>query len=246
MLYPRLLLLLLSAALPTTAQAQCQLTFASPTLKPHFWLEDNKPKGLAVDYFREIEKHSGCRFKFQVKPWKRVLHEVELGNIDTSIGYYNRERSTFAHFPRRYFQRQSFHLYSRQDEKQVYNLAGMLEAGKPVLYLEHWYLGNLNKILAEHSALALPTPNPATGLKQLLQGRADALLAPRVNTLFDVSQLKLQGKVKVNSMPQAIFYQYAFFSKKSVSDELFAKLDLAIEHIDQSGVGERITDRYIK
>lgn len=155
-----LVLFMSSIATAHSAKSDCELTFASPELKPHFWLEGDVAKGLAVDYFRLIEQRTQCRFSFEIKPWKRVLHEIKTGRVDATIGYYNEVRSEFAYFPNDHFQHQSLFLYSRSDSKESYSIEKLQSQNKSLLYLQYWYLGELSSVLAKKPNLSLPTPDP--------------------------------------------------------------------------------------
>jgi len=222
----------------------CQLTFATPLIEPHFWESQNQYQGIAVDFLNLLAAKSGCAISYQAKPWKRVMHEMQQGKVDLTIGFYAANRESFARYSHSEFGEYAFYLFTRADVEPVTDIKTLFTEKKRVLFLKNWFLGKLKPEIESEPKFAMPIDSIKQGIKLLLNDRAYAMLSPKTNALYSFKKMRVTEQIIINSDKLEALNQYLIFSKASVSDEVYQRLDSAMTQIIDSGEMQRILRSY--
>jgi len=234
---------LLILACPSLINA-CQLIYASPILEPHFWEEENQPKGLSVDFLNIVAQKANCDIQYQAKPWKRVMYEMRSGKVDLSIGFYAKSREEFARYSQAKFGEYNFYIFTKPSVEPVKSIKDLYARNKNLLYPKNWHLGKLKSEIQSSKELAVPFVAIQEGINLLVNDRADALLSPITNALYSFKKMSLSNQFVINSPPLESLPQYLMFSKNSVSDEIYQRLNSAMSEIVAAGEMDKITNRY--
>jgi len=222
----------------------CQLVYASPILEPHFWEEENKAKGLSVDFLNLVAQKANCDIQYQAKPWKRVMHEMRSGKVDLTIGFYAKEREEFARYSQAKFGEYNFYIFTKPSVEPVKSIKDLYAKNKNLLYPKNWYLGKLKSEIQSSKELAVPFVAIQDGINLLINNRADALLSPTTNALYSFKKMSLTNKFVMNSPQLESLAQYLMFSKSSVSDEIYQRINSAMIDIVEAGDMDKITKSY--
>ena len=222
----------------------CVLTVATPDIPPHFWVDNGKAQGLTVDFFNLVAKQSGCEISYQAKPWKRVLHQLNTGGVDMTIGFYTQSREQFARYSNAKFGKYQFYIFAAGVKNQNLTVNSLYAQQKKLMYLKHWYLGTLKQQIIAEPSLAMPILSLDKGLKLMMANRADAILGPKMETLYSIKMNNLNDKVFLNSKPLLNLDQYVMFSKHSVSDEIYHRVNKAITEVVKSGETAQLAKKY--
>ncbi|MCP4494784.1 MAG: transporter substrate-binding domain-containing protein [Gammaproteobacteria bacterium] len=96
-------LFLIGAALllnPVGALSRTLTVCMDEDWQPYTFVKNNKIVGIHADILREAFKSLDYSLEVNPKPWKRCLHELEIGIIDATFpASYKENRSAFAYYP---------------------------------------------------------------------------------------------------------------------------------------------------
>ncbi len=221
----------------------CELTFATPTLKPHFWVENVIPKGIVKDFFDQVSIKTGCAIQYRQTPWKRVVREIEHGKTDFTIGFYNQDRRRFARYTQKPYGQNRFFLFGQKQQGKYRGLEDFFKKGQKLLYPTGWWTGSLGKIVERHKEHVINAPLPK-GVELLSRGRGQALLGPEKSTLYEIVQQGHNKIISIKSPPLLSFDQYVFFSRASVSEDVFLIMEAAIDRLIGLNVLREVENKY--
>jgi ABC-type amino acid transport substrate-binding protein len=112
------------------------------------------------------------------------------------------------------------------------------------LYPKNWHLGKLKSEIHSSKKLAVPFVAIHEGINLLINNRADALLSPTTNALYAFKKMNLTNQFVMNSPQLESLPQYLMFSKNSVSDEIYQRINSAMSEIVEAGEMDEITKSY--
>ncbi|CAH0539269.1 substrate-binding periplasmic protein [Vibrio marisflavi] len=93
-------LLLIGVALLCFQALAQPLKIASLPYPPFTYLEDGKPKGIAVDIVAEVMNRLNVEHDIMVIPWARAMRGMEIGDVDALFPMFKTtEREVFTHYP---------------------------------------------------------------------------------------------------------------------------------------------------
>ncbi len=222
----------------------CELVFASGSSEPFLWQENKRYKGIAVDLFKLISADSGCEVSFQIKPWKRVLHELNKGTVDMTLAFHNIKREQYSRYAEEGVGEFAFYLYTKPTLNKIKNIEDLFAQKKSLMYLKNWYLGKLKPKVLAHSQSSFPVMSVDQGVKLVLNNRSDALLAPEITVLYALKKINKSDQLIKNSAQLESFKRYVIFSKKSVPKAIYQRINTSINKIVASGKMSDIVKSY--
>lgn len=163
----------------------------SPTLiigvdnwRPISYVEDKKIKGIVGEFFNEIEKISGLKFKYKADEWQNLYQEFKDKKIDIiSASYILKDREKIGIYSKKYFSVKDF-LYVKKDNNSIKSFKDL---SHKKLAIVNGYV-NENCIKKEFPNIKIvTTKNLEESIKKLLNGDVEALYEP---------QLVMQEKLK--------------------------------------------------
>lgn len=239
-------LTLFFSALTSSTLFGCELRYASPSIEPHFWKKDGQHTGIAVDFLNLVAAQSNCKISYQIKPWKRVMHEMQQGSVDITIGFYAPSRESFARYSSAKFGDYEFVIFAKTTMPKIANIVHLYSQQYKLLYLKNWFLGSLKPDILSGSELAMPIYSVTKGLQLLQANRAQALLSSKTNGLFALKRLQLNDQVQIKSPVLESFAQYIIFAKKSVTDAEYERINQAMQTVVQAAAMQKITAKYLE
>lgn len=206
--------------------------------------------GADVELLREAGRRAGVELSFEALPWKRVLLQVEAGEVPLALPlFFTAERAQFAQFvaPVHF---SATALFVRKG--QPLNFQEVLDlAGKRIGYNRGYALpDDLRRAIASGLVAAEEVNTTAQNIQKLLAGRIDAFVGNHTNTLLTLRQIA--GGERVQALPKLLSAQrpaYLVLSRRAVLPErerLEAALKKALEALVQEGASERLLAQYVK
>lgn len=230
----------------------CQWRFAAENdFPPHLIkVNDQHWRGQTVELLQALAAKVQCQVKFVSSPWLRSLVQLKNGELDViSHLYKNTEREKDYYFLGPHHLEGIWLIGRPEQFQQVHTLTDTLTlTPKPrIAVLNGAYYGEtFSRTLrdANFAAQLVPISSIQDKLALLNAGRVDAILE-------DNSVLKYwqQHKAKNAALYQPIVqvYQapvYFGFSKKTISAEQFAKLQLAWQQLVDAQTVQQIKQNY--
>ncbi|MGH8048798.1 MAG: transporter substrate-binding domain-containing protein, partial [Chthoniobacterales bacterium] len=211
--------------------------------------------GLDIEVMRAASDIAGLDVSFEQTPWSENLRAVADGKLDFALGA-TREtsREVYARFSRPY-RKESIYLFTRSGDGRKWRAASPIESlkgirergGKLAVEAGYYYGPEVAAILAEPTdrQWVIRVPDPSAALSALISGEADAMLSDRVagpSVAWDARSL---NKIEELSGPLYETDLCFAFSKKTVSPEMVASYDRALDSLKSSGELERMTRHYL-
>jgi len=209
---------------------------------------ENEVKGIDPDIFRDIANNIGCEVTFVEVPWKRHLRKVELGEIDVAMAAAKTpERDKYSKWSSHYLPYSAILWVSDDDSNSYRSLEHFLEEGNTVGIIRGSTYGKeADELLKKDKYKEQVKPNKSQNLniRLITADRLDGLIDNSLTTGFVAREEGLRTEIKESGVvvdESAIRYM---FSKESVSDELVAAVDKAIEKLKADGTIQAIVDKY--
>jgi polar amino acid transport system substrate-binding protein len=224
---------LLALAKATAAQESLRVGYFD--LPPHvIGVEGQHPKGAAIGYFEEyIAPHLGVEIVWDpvVTPPTRLMKQLETGEKDAMIFLgWTKERTAYLHYPRPYLILSETMAFRAEHPLKRVTAVDDLQ-GLRVGFLVG---GRIPDALRDERItydLIAGKQLFERNLAKLLHGRIDAIYAPLSVALERIiEQERVESQVKLLPIeflnPVEI---YTVFSKKTVSQDLIARYNDALE-----------------
>lgn len=226
---------MLGIVMSLTVGAQpCQLRFAAENdFPPHLIKADRGWRGQSVELLQALADQVGCQLVFENSPWLRSLLQLKDGELDVVSHVYKtpvREQDYYFIGPHHI---EAIWLIGRpQDFPDVRTLADTIDLSpkKRIAVLNGAYYGEPFNALRRDPHFAeqlVPISSIQDKLALLTAGRVDAILED--SSVLSFWQQR-QSKQAHLYQPLVLVYQapvYFALSKRSISPELFSKLETA-------------------
>ena len=224
----------------------CQLNVGVMIMPPYYWLENGKARGFMVDVLERLSSKTQCKFTLKVRPWNRILHELQHGLIDLTVGYYMKDTVHYAHYSKQSIGSDRYQIFLKAKEPSVHSITELYLLNKKLIFLQNWHLGTLKQQIDSQPSLSMPVDTIEQCLKLLLTNRTDAFIAPKVVTLFAIKRANLAQTIQV--IPRSLYSvdRYMLYSKKTVTVETHKRLDSEIQTLLDSGVMSELLDKYLR
>jgi polar amino acid transport system substrate-binding protein len=207
--------------------------------------------GPQVETIREAARRIGCRIETLPWPWARALIELEAGRLDLLPEAHRApEREAYAWFSTSTWPINT-RVYMRVDQLRRGDaprsltafLAQRLRLGVQV---DARYGGETDRLLADprHGTLLVRAANRQGLWQMLAMGRIDGVLATEHAGSRELPPLGLQERIAASPIRIDEDPTHAAFSRVTVSRELVARFDAAIETMRSDGSAAAIERRF--
>ena len=196
---------------------------------------DGSFKGLDVDIIRTVMETAGCKFKFVVVPWKRGILMLAEGKLDlVAFASITPERREFANFtaPYRHERIRLMMLSNRANDIQITELKDLARNNLVIGNSSGTYRGAefaAFEAAYKSSGHLVDIPSSTHGIRMLLSGRIDALVADQSVAFAIAEGLGVRSQLTAN--PYKVFDNpvYLMASRKSVSQATLQRINSALE-----------------
>ncbi len=206
-------------------------------------------KGSAVDVVREAFRRTGHTARIKVVPFARALVMLKDGLADGFFtAYKNPEREVYADFSREVVMPQVQVLFV--NSKSTIEFDGDLAklgayrfgAVTDMSYGSVFDAAVNNKAISKIERVTTQAAN----FRKLAVNRVDVVPCNRDIGLYEISELKLQGKIKYLTPSVQSIPSYIAYSKLRNLGDLRDKLDEALRDMKSDGTHQRIVEQYGK
>ncbi|TFF76061.1 amino acid ABC transporter substrate-binding protein [Aeromonas taiwanensis] len=207
--------------------------------------EHRQLRGFAIDYLNAVSARLGCRLHYVELPWKRGLHDLELGRLDILMeAYFSDDRARYAWFSIPYNPGRTALWVRKPDTGDEMDLGRWLDRGHRLGVTRDYYYGpdiaeQLRRYPDRVSAV-----NDVQNYRKLVLGRIDGFLGDSLATSWGLKKEGLSDKVVPHAMGIYETPTSFMLSKKTISSEFVQRFNQAIVTVGESGEHERIWRRY--
>ena len=210
--------------------------------------------GLDINLERAIAKHAGYEIHFEQVAWKQHLTDLAAGTRDIAAGAtYTPQREKFAYFSEPYREESNSLFTLKQTTKKLTfsNANEFLEKVKNTkfklgivdgyVYVDH----KINAFIAnpENRPQIFPVDNTYDNLEKLSNGEIDGFLADRIDGA--TASWRSNYREKINEQVIGSVPIHLMFSKKTMTPEIVAAFNKAIQQVKSSGEYDSIVRSYL-
>jgi polar amino acid transport system substrate-binding protein len=249
-----ILLALLLTVLAASVRAGCDLRVGwTPYGLYTFADEHGGARGIDADLIAALAEEIDCGVRFRQLPWARILLELQNGTLDvTSSASRTVERDAFALFSQPYRLAETA-IYVRRGEASRFPLQSLVdvpESGMRLGYVVGYHYGPTFGALLEDPEFATSTDGAAdyeVNINKLLHNRIDGFLVDDVGVMIGwAKKLGVTDQVDRLPLPLASDQLHIMFSRRTVSLDQVAAIDVALQQMRADGRLQAIFDRYLK
>lgn len=244
-----------SAAQETGAQSPGLILFGWDELPPYIWESDDGLAGFDVELLEEIRERTGLRLAWRPLQGERILPALARGEVDATLGVAKTPELEQQGYFTRAYRIEKIALLMRAGE------VPRLEGETPAALFDEirrerlrigvvagtYYGPEAERFIRNpgNADLVVASRTDADGLRLLVRGRVDGLLADRLAGLYAAATLRHGSQVEEH--PATIFASgvHALFNRASTSPTTVALFDRTLEEIRSDGTYESIESRFV-
>ncbi len=211
-------------------------------------------RGLDIEVARAASRIANNRVRFEYRPWLENLRAVETGESDFAMAATReKSREAWAWFSRPY-RKESIYVYTRAGESPRWETGSAIESlralrdhgGQLAVEDGYFYGPEVAALLAEpiDREWVLRKSSTAAALDSLLAGDADAMLADHLAGPSLAWDFRASGRITELAGPLFEADLCLIFSRKTVSPDVVAAYNAALDTLDESGELGRLTRHY--
>jgi len=217
-------------------------------LPPYVFRKDGKLTGASVDIVKELAYRGGFGVRIEVKPWARVLLDVEEGIVDGAFSaYHTPEREEFCLYTG-VLHYDELRIAVKKGHKFVYSgiqsLAGKLVGkGRGVFVSEEFRQAVASGLLS----VCETDDMKMTNVKMLHEGRLDAVIGSPVSIREYARELGYEDIIILPGELKKAIPAYLVLSKNSPLQEKAAwqsKMTRLLDQMRADGTIRAIYERY--
>jgi len=213
----------------------------------HYYLrsEAANMQGFAVETLDAVLARMGCQAKYVERPWKRVLQDIEQGELDMAMeAFFNADRARYAHFSDSYNPGRTM-LWVRAGSRYPQPaLASWLAAGHQLGVTKGYFYGDeVMALLARYSG-QVSAVNDQQNYGKLVRGRIDGFLGDMLATPWALRQEGLYDQVVAHGKPVHELPTFFLFSKRRIPIEFVRRFNRELAGFKATSEYEIIWRRY--
>lgn len=214
-------------------------------------LPSGELSGPMVETIREASRRIGCRVETLALPWARALIELEAGRLDLLPDAHRApDREVYAWFSASSWPT-STRVYMRSVDLQradlPQSLQGFLAQGRRLGVQVAARYGRVTDLLLadpRYASLLVRTPHRQGLWQMLARGRIDGVLATEHAGQRELPSLGLAQDIAATTIRLDEEPSHIAFSRATVSAELVARFDAAIDAMRRDGSAAAIEQRF--
>ncbi|WP_157231004.1 substrate-binding periplasmic protein [Kiloniella laminariae] len=201
--------------------------------------------GIVVDGMREALSRIGLTMEVETdRPWKRILYDLEMGNLDIVLGaYWNSERALKYHYSEKIGTDDLNVFVKTGNEFPLSNPEDLI--GRTGLRLLGGSLGDDFDHFAKVHLNFVQVPQSDNMITMLVNDRADYAVLGYVEGLQHIRDLGLKGQVSVLPEPILSNAMYALINREANCAKRLRDLNEALRAMQKEGVIEQIITRHM-
>lgn len=206
-------------------------------------IEDEKPQGAAVDYFRVIAQRMNLEdYVFEGYPLSRLIRNLEKGEIDVALFLAkNDERASKFQYPKLPFIQLKPSLVVNASSPLTEISSSKDLSGQKVGIIHSSYISPILVDPSIHKVGMSGAGAPKRSLKKLLAKRLDAVFLPESTIRYEIDQLQQKANFKILALEGPTLPIYTVFSSK-VPKDIIRRYESAIQEGDHKIYEEFITN----
>lgn len=235
---------------------QSRTLIVGVTLRPVFVTIDQQGnlEGLDIALAKAIFAEAGLSIRFEVYPWKRIVHLLENGDVDVALSASDSEqRRKFAYFSSEAFRLGHNLLFTRKEQiarfdpnESLRQLEGMpvrlgVQRGVSYSYEYDTLLSS-----AEFQRKLVVVDTPARLVELILMDRVDAFLGSERDLQTEIDKHGAHDQIVPSFylMSDKEASSHIMFSKASVPTQWVEKVNQAMRSLKASGRYDEIMKSY--
>lgn len=202
--------------------------------------------GLQPDIIRAIAKRAGTKVQLQARPWKRLLVQVESGELDGSaIGYKKADREEYATYLDSPYSYSYFRFYVLKGNEFSFEKIDDL-SGKTIGKQRGYKLNpQMEKASKEGKFTIEENTTRHSLIRMLRSGRVDAVILANLTTSFWLMQEDVTDIVALPRAASQPSGNFIWFSKAAgISPEIIDRFNHALETMKRDGTLEDLHQKY--
>ena len=223
-------------------------TLENPPLE---YMKSGRVVGMVAELVREAVKRTGHTAEIKVRPWKRVLYEIDKGQADAAFNVgRNDKREQYALFSEEVLVDERYVLFSHRQRDLPADLSGVEDfmLGEQLGY---FYGDRFMEVLNDSRYKEVRTDTITKNLKMLIAERTDFFVGDWLPTLYYIREMGASNEVfpvhrqgTDEPLTVSVSPTYAAFSRKTVSPEYVETFDAALREMKEDGTYDAIRERY--
>ncbi len=209
---------------------------------PYFFEENDLRTGTIKDVFSAIALETGDSFEYIRVPFKRALHQFEIGEIDIepmTNPVYRGESSVLGVYSIPYTGAEEIILFNKNHHVQVSSPEDLL--GKTIGVVNGYYYPKYDAYFKDGRIKPSPVKNENLLIKLLLANRYSQVLINKDFAQYKMKEQDLKEQLTVGQTYHALDMMIRFHPSKQ--DEL-PRFNKAIQKLKTEGVIENIYNNY--
>ena len=223
---------------------------------PYEYVEDGKPKGIAIELIKHaIEKIGAKATDFNFYPWRRAVKSVQYGDSDMLFNAgKNEARQKWGHYVESTLIMQNYVLFKRKGSSIQIN-ANFDNAEKyPIavrtgfLYGTGLFRGALDR---DQFSYIVQSETTMQSIDLLLNKRVDVFVGDYLPVMHYISKHNLEDQIDIvkevgsyKNMSVLLWPTYIVFSKKRVDKSTVNKITQALEEMKADGSYYAVFKKY--
>ncbi len=235
----------------TPALALEKITVGWESWEPYSYADEKQQMlGLDVEIITAAAKNAGFEVEFKEYPWKRILHNIETGELDLTCGASKTaEREVYANFTEPY-RTESAVLFVRKGTAGNFPFKELKDIIPATFQLgvetEYFYGDKYAELMKkEEFAKHVETVNRAElNYNKLLKGRIQGFLTDPFAGAAYLKKNNLTDQIETHPMPVYSDAIHFMISKKTQKVNLVQQLNDAIKKMKADGSLEVILNKW--
>ncbi|PJG59501.1 substrate-binding periplasmic protein [Aeromonas cavernicola] len=214
----------------------------------HYYRADSRQpvQGVAVETLNAVLAKLGCHAHYVELPWRRVLHEIELGKLDVAMEVsFNNDRARYARFSESYNPGMTTLWTRKEYPNGKKELASWLASGNILgVTKDYVYADDVIALLSRYAEQVSVVNSDRQNYGKLMLGRIDGFLGDMLATSWGVMNEGLSGQIVPHKMVIYELPTHFLFSKRHFSLEFMRQFDHALATFKTTPEYQRIWQRY--
>ncbi len=245
----KILLIIMNLSFTAVVQADCLLKIRTADFKPQFYKDSqNKWQGMSIELAQAVLNEAGCRASYQQVTWKRALHLMKYGGLDMLLNVsISKDRQKYLHFigPLR---DETMILVAPKALADVTQFSDILSLPSKVGVLRGAFYGEeFAKQVRQSNDFAAKfevANSTYVNVGKLKKNRISGFLNDKYNASYIIKSRLSEKDYKIHPLVINSGDVYIALSKKSVSEELKKRLQVALNTVLENGTIDEILTKY--
>lgn len=215
---------------------------------PYHYYEADSPqqvRGYAVEVLTAVLTSMHCKVNYVERPWKRILHEMEYGEIDMAMeASINDERTRYAWFSTAYNPGHTLLWVRKESHYPEQDLASWLAKGYTLGVTKEYFYGDEVMALLDRYASQVSAVSDKQNYEKLARGRIDGFLGDMLATPSGLSKAGMSDQFSYH--PMVVYESPGFFmmSKRTISPQFLQRFNQVLAEFKHSSEYDMIWQRY--